>query len=256
MFGARCLESWKNSGSLWTWAGRAQGTRRNIFTASTVDLSLSLLQHFVPGCKARVQGWGRGGFFYFLFYCTPKIELENGLSISQCYETFFISHFSFHTLFHPIVAKLLSNLIEKIWTESSRTQGEVLHRRRWRTEGEWVWKDQESWNCRQHCKAITESRQGNRRRQVLEKSTYKKSLLSNSLLTLNCIYRVLGDFCVSDSTYMCTYTGKWKHFLPHSLTSRSCWEKDKEQTSVYKSKLCMRGEKRKTVLSDHLHSLW
>lgn len=50
--------------------------KKHFHCVHCVDLSLSLLKHFVPGCKARVQGWGRGGFFYLFFYfiAHPKLS--------------------------------------------------------------------------------------------------------------------------------------------------------------------------------------
>lgn len=48
--------------------------------------------------QSQSTGVGTGRFFFLILLHT-QIELENGFNISQCYETFFISHFSFHTLF-------------------------------------------------------------------------------------------------------------------------------------------------------------
>lgn len=66
----------------------------------TADLSLSLLKHFVPGCKARVQSY-RGGdgevFFFCVFHCIELGEWVEHVPMLQ--NIFFSSFFFAHTLF-------------------------------------------------------------------------------------------------------------------------------------------------------------
>lgn len=71
---------------IWTLAGRAQGTRRNIFTLSTVDLSPLPRNTLFQGAKPEYRG---GDGEIFLFYCTPKLSWKMGLTFPNA-----MNHFS------------------------------------------------------------------------------------------------------------------------------------------------------------------
>lgn len=177
---------------------------------STVDLSLSLLKHFVPGCKARVAGVGTGRFFYFFYFIAhPKLSWKMARTFPNATKHFSSLIFSFHTLFHPRLCQTpfkpdCENMNGKQQNTGRGAASPPLKD----GGGMGVEGSGEAGTAGGIAKRSRRAGRGIGGGKCWKNPHPKKSLLSNSLFTLNCIYRLLGDFCVSDSTYMCTYTGQ------------------------------------------------